>query len=106
MKTKTFKLKKKYDIKILSYKKDGRTHRVYGHRLTETFAIALVEDGQVDIFDILPKTDVGTEEKTGFDAMDYRGELLPLYDEVSTRLGKEAESRKKADIIAFLKENE
>src|SRR5690554_3163544 len=42
METKTFKLKKKYATKILSYKKDGRVYRIYGHRLTEAFALELV----------------------------------------------------------------
>jgi len=105
METKTFKLKKKYHTRILSYKKDGRMYRVYGHKLTESFAVELVNAGQTDIFDVLPQT-ASAPEATGFDAMDYRSELLPLYDKVSEITGKQAESRKKADIIQFLKDNE
>lgn len=119
---KTFRLKKKYLTKILTFKKDGVTYRKYGNRIDEAFAKELVADGQTDLFDKLPntgkakqenvkvvkKSDIETFTDTAidFDSMDYRSELIPLYNEVSEKTGKEAKSRKKDDVIAFLKENE
>ena len=38
--------------------------------------------------------------------MNYHKELLPLYKEVSQRVGKQAKSNRKDDVLAFLKENE
>ena len=123
METKTFQLKKKYFTKILTFKKDGVTYRKYGNKIDEAFARDLVADGQEHLFDKLPKggkvkslteavIDSISDDYTpqvvvvDLDSLNYRKELIPLYDEVSERTGKEAKSRKKEDIIAFLKENE
>ena len=38
--------------------------------------------------------------------MNYRKELLPLYEEVKERTGLEADSNKKKDVIKFLQANE
>lgn len=117
---KTFQVKKKYLTKILTFKKDGITYRKYGNTIDEEFANNLVADGQTDLFDKLPKggevkevevvnnsyTETFTETATGYSQMDYRSELIPLYNEVSESIGKEAKTRKKEDVIAFLKENE
>ena len=122
MEAKTFKLKKKYWNKILTFKKNGITHRKYGNKIDEDFARELVASGQEDLFDKLPNTgktktdnvvlvkksdfETFTENVTGYSQMDYRSELIPLYNEVSEKTGKEAISRKKEDIIDFLRENE
>src|SRR5690606_7986675 len=114
MDLKTFQLKKSYRSKILTYKKDGVTYRKYGNKLTEDFAIALVADGQEHLFDKLPKVKRGKVDvkelevnvEKDYSSLNYRKELIPLYDEVSQKTGKESKSRKKEDIIAFLKENE
>ena len=109
MEAKTFKLKKKYWNKILTFKKSGITHRKYGSKIDEDFARNLVASGQEELFDKLPKVKKEkTEEpvKDKFDEMDYRSELLPLYSEISEATGKEAKSKKKDDIIDFLRENE
>lgn len=105
MAAKTFQLKKENLLKILTYKSGGKTLRKYGHALTEEFAIALVADGQSDLFVTLPKVQQVSGGRD-YSAMDYQSEILPLYKEVSERLGKTADSKKKADIIEFLKENE
>lgn len=111
MEAKTFKLKKKYWNKILTFKKDGIMHRRYGSKIDEDFARNLVEAGQEDLFDKLPKVKKGKKvsEKpiqNNFEDMDYRKELLPLYAEISEATGKFAKSKKKNDVIAFLLENE
>ena len=113
--TKSFQLKKQYLTKILTYVKNGTTHRKYGNQLTEEFAIALVEAGKGDLFHTLPKDskkvkdiEVAAEEvkAINYDAMDYRKDVLPLYAQVKERTGNKAESNKKADIIKFLQDNE
>jgi hypothetical protein len=120
METKTFKIKRKFMSKILTYKKDGVTHRKYGNKVTEDFARGLVESGQEDVFDILPEKQSKAKKKKieaeeivvvettvkDYETMNYRNELLPLYETVSEKTGKQADSRKKPDIIAFLKANE
>lgn len=111
MEKKTFQLKRKYWGKILSFKKDGIMHRKYGSKIDEDFARNLVEAGQEDLFDKLPKVKKGKKvsEKpiqNNFEDMDYRKELLPLYAEISEATGKFAKSKKKNDVIAFLLENE
>jgi hypothetical protein len=119
MESKTFVLKKQYQLKILSYKKDGVTHRCYGYNLTESFAKELVNVGKTDLFATLPtelnldasisknETIINNEpEVSKYDLMNHREELLPLYAEVKEKTGKKALSNKKEDIIAFLKENE
>ena len=114
MKTKkTFQIKKKYLTKILTFKRDGVTHRKYGNRVDESFAIELVNSGQTELFDKLPvinKVEPKIEENQakGVDyySMPYREEVLPLYNELSNKIGRKAKSRKKDDIIAFLIENE
>ncbi len=123
--TKTFQLKKKYFTKILTFKQDGVTYRKYGNRIDEAFARNLVADGQTDLFDKLPSVGKEKEKVTAYSEpeythtikvdpqpvrdytrLDYRSELIPLYNTLSEKLGKEAKSRKKEDVIAFLKENE
>ncbi len=79
---KTFKLKSKYKLKILTYKKDGKTFRKYGHALTEEFAVELVAHGKSDVFSVLPES----KEK-------YKGEKfsveLRLKDGTTESYGKE-----------------
>ncbi len=130
MEAKTFKLKKKYWNKILTFKKSGITYRKYGNNIDEVFARELVASGQEDLFDKLPKVSKGkhkvelhlkdgtkeiygieeglevSEYKSPYKEMDYRKELLPLYAEISEATGKFAKSKKKNDVIAFLLENE
>lgn len=113
MESKTFILKKQYQLKILSYKKEGITHRCYGYNLTESFAKELVNIGKTDLFATLPKEveEVKGIEKASVTVIDYsslnhREELLPLYSDVKEKTGKKALSNKKEDIISFLKENE
>lgn len=103
---KTFKLKKQYLSKILTYKKNGTTYRKYGNALTEEFARELVAAGKGDLFVTLPAGDSLVEGAKDYDAMDYQKEVYPLYKKVQEATGKSAASRKKEDIIAFLKENE
>lgn len=130
MTAKTFTVKKQYLSKILTYKKDGVTHRKYGNSLTEEFAIALVENGKSEYFSKLPEK-IQTEDETYptlefqglikqandhleatkksieyYSELNYRKELVPLYNSLSEKLKKEAKSRSKEDIIAFLLENE
>src|SRR5690606_13789565 len=112
MSAKTFQLKSKFRVKILSYKKDGITYRKYGHALTEEFAIELVKAGKGDLFiktpdDSKKKTkDIEVNEpeivvtyienKTkNFVDMDYRTELVPFYKELSEKLDKKAKSFKR-----------
>lgn len=104
MEAKTFRLKKKYWNKILTFKKSGITYRKYGNNIDEVFARDLVASGQEHLFDVLPKKE--KVENNYFESLNYRKELIPLYEEVSEKLGKEAISRKKEDIINFLRENE
>src|SRR5690554_7769691 len=59
MEAKTFKLKRKYWHKILTFKKNGITHRKYGNNINEDFARELVASGQEDLFDVLPKVSKG-----------------------------------------------
>lgn len=122
MNAKTFVLKKEYLTKILTFLKDGKTHRKYGYQLTEDFAKQLVEHGKGDLFSTLPEQgkepiaivepehmDLPIKEyldESIYDSMDYRKEILPLYAEVKERTGKEADSRKQSDIIKFLQDNE
>lgn len=127
METKTFILKSQYKLKILSYKKDGVTHRKYGHSITEDFARELVKAGRTEIFAKLPgggkakdtvnipvseeirtwgEAAVKKEEKTSYADMDYRTELLPLYNEIKDRTGKSAIGKSKQDIIEFLEKHE
>lgn len=129
METKTFILKNQYKLKILSYKKDGVTHRKYGHSITEDFARELVKAGRTEIFAKLPgvvktekpipepgeiilsdnlkyKGDCVVELKTNYADMDYRTELLPLYNEIKDRTGKSAVGKSKQDIIEFLEKHE
>lgn len=116
MESKTFILKKQYQLKILSYKKEGITHRCYGYNLTESFAKELVNAGKTDLFAKLPEEkkeveDVNVFDKSSGSVIDYnslnhREELLPLYSDVKEKTGKKALSNKKEDIISFLKENE
>lgn len=107
---KTFILKKQQTLKIHSYKKDGKMVRAYGYNMTEEFANELVKAGKSDIFAKLPTSgDVDKKPKdTGskFADMDYRTEILPLYNEIKDRTGKSAEGKKKVDIIKFLQANE
>lgn len=101
MDTKTFVVKPKFRTKILRYKENGITYRKYGHALTEEFAKKLVAHGRGDVFAVAPQ-----EEGMNYSEMDWSSEILPLYAEVKERTGEKAESRKKDDIIAFLKVNE
>ena len=119
MEAKTFKLKKKYWNKILTFKKNGITHRKYGNNIDEVFARELVASGQEDLFDKLPEKAIldavdqrergkilASQGLTKYESMSYREELFPLYKEVSERLDKKANSNSKEDIIYFLRENE
>lgn len=126
METKTFILKNQYKLKILSYKKDGVTHRKYGHSITEDFARELVKAGRTEIFAKLPASgsaitavvDEITKDKnkeykpnvvmveSNYADMDYRTELLPLYNEIKDRTGKSAIGKSKQDIIDFLEKHE
>ena len=61
MSTPTFKLKKGYADKILSYKKDNRMHRTYGRTADEAFVKAFLKHGTKEeiaerkaIFEVLP----------------------------------------------------
>jgi len=115
---KTFLLKPIYQTKILTYvDSDKRIHRTYGYSLTEEFANELVKAGKGDHFNKLPEgSDDLTVSKNGnladldkrldYASMDYHKEILPLYAEVRERTGKQANSKKQADIIKFLQENE
>jgi len=122
METKTFILKNQFKLKILSYKKNGITHRRYGYGVDENFAKELVKAGRSDVFSKLPDgkakgsnevvekvdevvSDVVESKETNYDAMDYRTELKPLYNEIRDRTGKSANGKSKNDIIEFLKEN-
>lgn len=113
---KTFQLKSKYRLKILTYKLDGKTHRCYGYNLTEDFAKALVKAGKSDLFIKLPDGQKDVKEievvkpveiieKIDYNALDYRTELVPLYNKVKDETDRKAKSYGKADIIEFL-ENE
>lgn len=125
MKTKSFIVKKQYQLKILTYKKDGVTHRKYGHSLDEEFARELVKAGKGEVFAKLPGSvkevtgnkksvnesaskvetgEVKEVEKTNYTDMDYRTELLPLYNEIKDRTGKSAVGKSKQDIIEFLED--
>lgn len=126
MEAKTFELKKEYKLKILSYKKDGITYRKYGNKITEDFARELVNAGKTEYFKTLPNNvkakaifndgkteaikenihDIDFKVSNPFESLDYRTELIPKYNYVSEKTGKEAKSRKKEDVIAFLLENE
>ena len=128
---KTFLLKPIYQTKILTYvDSDKRIHRTYGYSLTEEFANELVKAGKGDHFNKLPEGSdtliqtlskaIGTFElkiptkaenekvfkSYKYASMDYHKEILPLYAEVRERTGKQANSKKQADIIKFLQENE
>jgi hypothetical protein len=117
---KTFTLKNQWKLKILSFKKDGKTYRSYGYNLTEEFARDLVKAGKSDVFAKLPSSSIDietSEEKnketfqkfvtiSAYNDMDYRTEILPLYNEIKDRTGKSAEGKSKADIIKFLEANE
>jgi len=122
MESKTFILKNQFKLKILSYKKDGVTHRRYGYGVDENFAKELVKAGRSDVFSKLPDgkakgsnevvekvdevvSDVVESKETNYDAMDYRTELKSLYNEIRDRTGKSANGKSKNDIIEFLKEN-
>lgn len=112
MEAKTFKLKKKYWNKILTFKKNGITHRKYGNNIDEVFARELVASGQEDLFDVLPEKenvenieiDVNSEIDY-YKSLDYRTELLPIYNETKQRTGQKSKSNKKDDIIDFIIEN-
>jgi len=95
---KTFELKKEFRLKILSFKKNGKTHRSYGYQMTEDFALELAKS-RPEYFVRIPE---GAPSK--FEDMDYMKELKPLYNEISARTGKKAKSNKKDDIISFLKQ--
>lgn len=66
---KTFQLKPKYRLKILTFKKDGATHRRYGYNLTEEFARELVKAGKSDLFLKVPEKEElkGAKKQTGKD---------------------------------------
>src|SRR5690606_13234253 len=127
MESKTFKLKKQYLLKILSYKKDGITYRKYGNALTEDFAKELVSEGKSDLFAKLPQGIKESKKESNnviqsvieeisnndykpnviiadsedyYNSLNHQKELLPLYAEVKERTGKKALSNKKSDIIA------
>lgn len=102
----TFVLKPNYRGKILTYKENGVVYRKYGHAMTDDFALKLIEHGKEDVFSKLPEQEEADEPKTGYGSMDWKTEILPLYNEVKERTGEKAESRKKEDIINFLKEHE
>lgn len=111
MATKTFQLKKEFRLKILSYKKNGKTLRCYGYNLTEEFAKGLLDAGQEHIFIKNPSkveeievVDAEAVSKS-FQDMNYKEELIPLYNDLKEKTGKKAKSYKKDDIIHFL-ENE
>lgn len=107
---KSFLLKKSERNKIHSFVKNGVKYRRYGNAIDEAFARELVAAGKSDIFMELP--DMGEDVKktilpsVDYDAMNYHKELIPLYKEVSQRVGKQAKSNRKDDILAFLRENE
>ena len=112
MGTKTFIIKNQYKLKILSYKKDGKVYRKYANNIDEDFARELVNAGKSEVFAKLPqmkkeskKEEVLTNQDSGIENMDYRSELLPLYNEIKDRTGKEGKGKSKNDIIEFLKEN-
>lgn len=108
MEAKTFKLKKKYWNKILTFKKNGITHRKYGNNIDEVFARELVASGQEDLFDVLPKKEKTIDVNSEIDyykSLDHRTELLPIYNETKQRTGQKAKSNKKVDIIDFIIEN-
>lgn len=103
----TFTLKNQFKLKILTYKKGGRVHRAYGYNMTEEFAKELVEAGKSEVFAKLPATGSTSEPKgSKYSDMDYRTEIMPLYNEIKDRTGKTAEGKKKTDIIAFLEKYE
>jgi hypothetical protein len=127
----SFLLKKSERLKIHSYTKNGVKYRRYGNAIDEAFARELVAAGKSDIFLKLPdmgeegkykvelhlkdgtKEIYGIEEglevseyKKPYKEMNYHKELLPLYKEVSQRVGKQAKSNRKDDVLAFLRENE
>lgn len=111
---KTFQLKNKYRLKILTYKKDGKTYRCYGYNLTNEFANELVKAGKGDVFIKEPESVEKVEKievvdpvvvSTKYSDMDYRTELVPLYNKIKDETGKKAKSFKKEDVIEFL-ENE
>lgn len=124
MKTKSFIVKKQYQLKILTYKKDGVTHRKYGHSLDEEFARELVKAGKTEVFAKLPGSgsaidavvdEISKDKNKKFNPadvivandysdMDYRTELLPLYNEIKDRTGKSAVGKSKQDIIEFLED--
>src|SRR5690606_13887517 len=54
MEAKTFEIKKEFKLKILTYKKDGKTYRKYGNQLTEDFARELVANGKTEYSKVLP----------------------------------------------------
>lgn len=123
---KTFELKSKFRLKILTYRKDGKTYRSYGYNLTEDFARELVKSGKGDFFikkpdqkpvqeiEVIDSKDIDSFEDDdmeiiglpNYHLMDWKGDILPLYAKAKERTGKQAKSRKKADVIAFLEEHE
>ena len=125
MKTKSFIVKKQHQLKILTYKKDGVTHRKYGHSLDEEFARELVKAGKGEVFAKLPGSVINLDASEGkseetfkkfqdkfeeqkspnYSDMDYRTELLPLYNEIKDRTGKSAVGKSKQDIIEFLEDH-
>lgn len=54
----SFKLKKGYNLKIFSYKKDGKIFRRYGKDLTDDFVAELIKSNpkNKDFFEELPKS--------------------------------------------------
>lgn len=115
MDEKTFLLKKQHKLKILTYQKDGKTHRCYGYNLTEDFAKELVNCGKSDLFIKEPVINDVKEDKfdnveldksSKYYSMDYREEVLPIYSILKETTGLKAKSNKKGDIIAFIEEHE
>lgn len=110
---KTFVLKNTYKLKILTYKKEEKVYRSYGYNLTEEFANELVNNGKSEYFSKLPNTDAieavevdNTEKGIDYASMNYRTEVIPLYNGIKEKTGLKAKSFKKEDIIAFIKEHE
>lgn len=120
MSSKTFLLKNEYKLKILNYKKNGKTYRCYGYNLTEEFAKELVNAGQEKLFIKLPDVNENdkegdnievmdfdqTEKQSKYYSMNYRDEVLPLYAKLKEEKGGMAKSNKKDDIISFIVEHE
>lgn len=118
MESKTFQLKNQFKLKILSYRKDNKTYRSYGYNMTEEFARELYKVANNDYFVIPPKIEeeievideVVIEEleiaEKDYHSKNYREEILPLYSELKEKTGLKAESNKKDDVIAFIKQYE